>query len=95
MSDYVYDLPMSGELYEILNGTIAPNLTFTQCNLFECLEQIFMYLDGYPVLDNNNVLGIRYFNDNNGEVVDSKEIDSKRILNEKRFVNGLVSDYQK
>ena len=95
MSDYVYDLPMSGELYEILNGTIAPNLTFTQCNLFECLEQIFMYLDGYPVLDNNNVLGIRYFNDNNGEVVDSKEIDSKRTLNEKRFVNGFISDYQK
>jgi hypothetical protein len=95
MSDYVYDLPTSGELYEILNGTIAPNLTFTQCNLFECLEQIFMYLDGYPVLDNNNVLGIRYFNDNNGEVVDSKEIDSKRTLNEKRFVNGFISDYQK
>ena len=95
MSDYVYDLPTSGELYEILNKTIAPNLTFTQCNLFECLEQIFMYLDGYPILVNENTLGIRYFNDNNGEVVDSKEIDSKRILNEKRFVNGLVSDYQK
>lgn len=94
MSNYVYNLPQSGELYEILKNTIAPNLTFTQCNLFECLEQIFMYLDGYPVLTQDNQLDIRYFNDNNGVVVNSKESDMKMAMSESRFANGLITDFQ-
>lgn len=94
MSDYVYDLPISGELYDLLTNTIAPNLTFTQCNLFECLSQIFMYLDGYPVLDKNNVLGIRYFNDNNGEINELEPSDSKKTISEERYVNGLMTDFQ-
>ena len=92
--NYVYSLPASGDFYTILKNTIAPNLTFTQCNLFECLEQVFMYLDGYPVLTNSNVLDIRYFNDNNGVVVDSKESDMKMAMSENRFVNGFITDFQ-
>ena len=94
MSDYVYDLPISGELYDILTNTIAPNLTFTQCNLFECLSQIFMYLDGYPVLTKDNVLDIRYFNDNNGEINELEPSDSKKTISEERYVNGLMTDFQ-
>ncbi len=94
MSDYIYDLPESGEFYEILRNTIAPNLTFTQCNLFECLEQIFMYLDGYPILDENNVLNIRYFNDNNEKVDELAPSDTKKTINEERYVNGLLTDFQ-
>lgn len=94
MSEYIYNLPTEGEFYEILKKTIAPNLTFTQCNLFECLEQIFMYLDGYPVLTQDNQLDIRYFNDNNGSVVDSKESDMKMAMSESRFVNGFITDFQ-
>ena len=92
--NYVYSLPASGDFYTILKNTIAPNLTFTQCNLFECLEQVFMYLDGYPVLTNSNVLDIRYFNDNNGVVVNSKESDMKMAMSENRFVNGFITDFQ-
>ena len=92
--NYVYSLPASGDFYTILKNTIAPNLTFTQCNLFECLEQVFMYLDGYPVLTNNNTLDIRYFNDNNGVVVNSKESDMKMAMSENRFVNGFITDFQ-
>ncbi len=94
MSNYIYDLPTSGEFYEILNNTIAPNLTFTQCNLFECLEQIFMYLDGYPTLTKENVLDIRYFNDNNGTVIETKESDAKIAMSESRYVNGFITDFQ-
>ncbi len=94
MSDYVYGLPSSGELYEILTHTIAPNLTFTQCNLFECLTQIFMYLDGYPILDKNGVLGIRYFNDNNGTQIETGSSDFKKTISEERYVNGLITDFQ-
>ncbi len=94
MSEYIYNLPTEGEFYEILKNTIAPNLTFTQCNLFECLEQIFMYLDGYPVLTQDNQLDIRYFNDNNGNIVDSKESDMKMAMSESRFVNGFITDFQ-
>ena len=91
---YIYDLPTSGELYDILTNTIAPNLTFTQCNLFECLSQIFMYLDGYPVLTKDNVLDIRYFNDNNGEINELEPSDSKKTISEERYVNGLMTDFQ-
>ena len=94
MSEYIYNLPTEGEFYEILKNTIAPNLTFTQCNLFECLEQIFMYLDGYPVLTQDNQLDIRYFNDNNGNIVDSKESDMKMAMSESRFVSGFITDFQ-
>lgn len=94
MSDYIYDLPISGELYDLLTNTIAPNLTFTQCNLFECLSQIFMYLDGYPVLTKDNVLDIRYFNDNNGTRIENNPSDIKLAMSEERFVNGLITDFQ-
>ena len=94
MSEYIYNLPTEGEFYEILKNTIAPNLTFTQCNLFECLEQIFMYLDGYPVLTQDNQLDIRYFNDNNGNIVVSKESDMKMAMSESRFVSGFITDFQ-
>ncbi len=91
---YVYQLPSSGQFYSVLRNTIAPNLTFTQCNLYECLSQIFMYLDGYPVLTSNNYLDIRYFNDNNGTIVESGASDNKKTMSEERFVNGLITDFQ-
>ena len=94
MSDYIYDLPISGELYDILTNTIAPNLTFTQCNLYECLSQIFMYLDGYPVLTKDNVLDIRYFNDNNEKANELSPSDTKKVLSEDKYVNGFITDFQ-
>ena len=91
---YAYDLPTSGDFYDTLKNTIAPNLTFTQCNLFECLSQIYMYLDGYPILTKDNVLDIRYFNDNNGTQVKNNPSDIKTAMSEERFVNGLITDFQ-
>lgn len=90
-----YNLPTTGDFYTTLVNTIAPNLTFTQCTLFDCLEQIFMYLDGYPVLTKDKILDIRYFNDNNGNVVSLSPSDNKKALSEKRYVNGLITDFQK
>ena len=92
---YAYALPTSGDFYDTLKNTIAPNLTFTQCNLFECLSQIYMYLDGYPILTKDNVLDIRYFNDNNGVQVKNNPSDIKTAMSEERFVNGLITDFQK
>ena len=91
---YAYALPTSGDFYDTLKNTIAPNLTFTQCNLFECLSQIYMYLDGYPILTKDNVLDIRYFNDNNGIQVKNSPSDIKTAMSEERFVNGLITDFQ-
>ncbi len=94
---YPYNLLTSGDFYNIIKNTIAPNLTFTQCTLFDCLEQIFMYLDGYPVLVKgayDYYLDIRYFNDNNGKVISLSPSDNKKALSEKRFVNGFMTDYQ-
>lgn len=91
---YAYVLPTSGDFYDTLKNTIAPNLTFTQCNLFECLSQIYMYLDGYPILTKDNVLDIRYFNDNNGTQVKNSPSDIKTAMSEERFVNGLITDFQ-
>ena len=94
MSKYAYEMPTSGEFYNQLKNTIAPNLTFTQSNLFEAVSQVLMYLDGYPVLTKDGVLDIRYFNDNNGVVVEDNAVDEKRTLSEDKYVNGFLSDYQ-
>ena len=44
-----YAMPqLDPDLKAALEGTIAPNLTFTQSTLYESLAEVFRYLDGRP-----------------------------------------------
>ena len=71
-----YAMPqLDADLESALEGTIAPNLTFTQSTLYESLAEVFRYLDGRPctivthdesqgeVTAFHEYLGIKYFSD--------------------------------
>lgn len=93
---YKYELPTSGEFYNVLNSTVAPNFTFTQSDLYQALAQVYLFLDAVPKLDENNVLGIEYFNRNNNTLVyTDTPTNIKRTISEDRYINGLITDYQK
>lgn len=96
INDYKYELPTSGDFYNVLNATVAPNFTFTQSDLYQALAQVYLFLDAVPKLDNNNVLGIEYFNQNNNSLTyTDTATNTKRTISEDRYINGLITDYQK
>src|SRR5574344_184400 len=96
INPYKYELPTSGDFYNVLKNTIAPNFTFTQSNLYDAVAQVYLFLDAVPTLDNNGVLGIEYFNQNNNTLTyTDTPTDTKKTISEDRFINGLITDYQK
>ena len=90
-------LPQSGDLYDLLKNTIAPNFTFTQLTMYECVAEVFRVFDAIFTMDENGVLGIEYFNDLSGDYLTTKQ---KRFtgrtlaLGEDKYTNGLVAHYQ-
>lgn len=93
--DVLFSLPDSGDLYDLLTLTPAPNFTFTQCTLFECVAEVFRVFDAIFTLDANNVLGITYFNDINKSALDNPKFSNQNSsLSEDKYTNGLVSYYQ-
>ena len=92
-----FALPQSGDLYDLLKTTPAPNFTFTQLTLYECVAEVFRVFDAIFTLDNNGVLGIEYFNDiSKNKLPSSKAKFTGRTLSlsEDKYTNGLVSHYQ-
>lgn len=90
----IYELP-TGDLKEELENIIAPDFFFTQESIYDCLFDIFSYLDAVPRLDENNELTITYLNDYSEE----KEITNKFVgynskLSVDRYTNGLLTYYQ-
>ena len=91
-----FKLPESGDFYNTLKNTIAPNFSFTQSDLYSAIAQVYLYLDGVPTLDENGVLGIEYFNDNNRDTIYNRNPnDVVKTMTEDRYVNGLITDFQK
>lgn len=89
----LFSLPQSGELYDLLKRTIAPNFIFTQNTMYECVAEVFRLFDAIFTMDGNKVLGITYFNDR-GEDVSPKITGRVVALGEERRANGLISYYQ-
>lgn len=89
----LFSLPQSGELYDLLKRTIAPNFIFTQNTMYECVAEVFRLFDAIFTMDGNKVLGITYFNDR-GEEVSPKITGRVVALGEERRANGLISYYQ-
>ena len=88
-----FKIPRSGELYDLLSSTPAPNFTFTQCTLFEAVAEVFRVFDAIFTIDEEGYLGITYFNKRNAESF--KRMSGINLaLGEDRYVNGLVSYYQ-
>lgn len=89
----LFTLPESGELHDLLVGTIPPNFTFTAATMYECIADIFKLFDAIFTLDNNNVLGIEYLNEYGTENTD-KATSSKSTHAEDTYNRGIVNFYQ-
>ena len=90
----LFQLPQSGELYDLLKGTIAPNFVFTQATMYECVAEVFRLFDAIFTMDGDGTLGITYFNDENGDEVTPEMIGKVGAIAEERRANGLISYYQ-
>ena len=93
----LFSLPESGDLYNLLNNTIAPNFTFTQLTLYECVADVFRVFDAIFTMDENGVLGIEYFNDLDKEHFTNSNIKltgRNLSLGEDKYTDGLVAYYQ-
>ena len=90
----LFQLPQSGDLYDLLKNTIAPNFIFTQATMYECVAEVFRLFDAIFTMDGDGTLGITYFNDENGDEVTPTMIGKVSSIAEERRANGLISYYQ-
>lgn len=90
----LFTLPASGDLYNLLNSTIAPNFTFTQMTFYDCVAEVFKLFDAIFTLDENNVLGITYFNVINDTPITTDFSNKSLSIGEDNYNNGLVSYFQ-
>lgn len=82
------------ELYNLLKNTIAPNFTFTQLTMYECVAEVFRLFDAIFTMDEDGILGIEYFNDLSKENIIPRITGRNLSLGEDKYTNGLVSYYQ-
>lgn len=90
----LFSLPQSGELYNLLTNTVAPNFTFTQSTMYECVADVFRLFDAIFTMDGNGELGIEYFNDRNQRYDSLTLIGKNQAIAEDKYVNGIVTHYQ-
>ena len=65
--DPLFELPAyNTELGKLLESTPAPNFTFTQNTMYECIAEVFRLFDAIFTIGQNKRLGIEYFNERNG-----------------------------
>lgn len=97
----LFGLPTSGELYNLLKNTPAPNFTFTDLTMYECVAEVFRVFDAIFTFEWDqareiDVLGIEYFNDlESDELPENTKFTGRTLaLGEDKFTNGLVANYQ-
>lgn len=105
LSDSLFSLPQDNdnftdsqrELARLLNDTIAPNFTFTQLTMYECVADVFRLFDAIFTMDENGVLDIDYFNDLEPEPLTNETLKlTGRTLSigEDKYTNALIAYYQ-
>ena len=88
-------MPGSGELHQLLTTTIAPNFTFTQSTMYECVADVFRLFDAIFRIGTNDVIEIEYFNDLSKEEIAQATFSGRNTsISEDKYANGLVSYYQ-
>lgn len=93
-NEFLFELPTSGELYELLISTIPPSMTFTQSTIFEAVNEIFKLFDAIFTIDENNVLGIEYFNDIDKQEHNKNFVGKQQTISSNNYNNGLITYYQ-
>lgn len=84
----------NSELYSLLKNTSTPNLVFTQSTMFGALSEIFKLFDATFVIDKDNYLNIRYYNEQAKTTLVDKVGRSSNQTDDK-FGNNLIAYYQK
>ena len=93
---FLFNLDPNRDLEKMLIATPAPNFTFTQMTMYECVAEVFRLFDAIFTMDENGYLGIEYFNERNGRnITDSlKKVGQNSTSSEDKYTNGLVAYYQ-
>lgn len=91
----LFELPESGELYDLLKTTYPPDtLSFTQATWYEVLQEIFRFYDAGFWFDENKVLQIEYYNNPKKDVSSTKLTGRNLSFADKNYNNGKVAYYQ-
>lgn len=94
----IYTMPSKeSEQGQLLDSIIAPDFSFTQKDIYSCVNDVFAYIDAIATLDKDNVLGFEYFNDlskNTVQNVDFNKSDIQVIHNDEYYVNKIQTQYQ-
>lgn len=91
-----YYLPTSGDFHDMLENTQAPSFPFAQgTTLFDAVSAVYKSFDAAPTLDENNVLGVDYFNNAPTAYLDSADfVGTQSSLSDKDRVNSIQVVYQ-
>lgn len=83
------------ELYDLLKNTSSPNFVFTQSTMYDALAEIFKLFDAIFYIDEENYLGIEYYNEQNQiQLNENKIVGINSSLSSERYNNKIVSFYQ-
>ena len=91
--EQLFYLPQSGDLYNLLNETPAPNFVFTELSLYECVAEVFRLFDAIFTLSGENILGIEFFNAR-GANITPKLAGMNSTLGDERYANSLLTYFQ-
>lgn len=95
----LFNLPTSGDDYEVLTTTASPEFTFTNLTVFEAVSQVLETIDALPRFDTNDdgtlTLGLDYFAET-GKLVPLATKFTSYISNatEQKRDNGIVTNFQ-
>lgn len=90
----LFNLPISGETYNLLKNTVSPEITWTQNTLYECVADVFRLFDAIFTMDSNNTLQIEYYNDISKPKITPQLVGKTVSLSEDKYFNGFVSYFQ-
>lgn len=93
--DLLFNLPQSGDLYDLLTNTYPPDtLSFTQATFYDALTEIFRFYDAGFKFDENKTLQIEYYNNPQEERNDVAFSGKSMSFSERNLSNGRVAYYQ-
>lgn len=99
----LFKLPTSGADYDILTSVESPEFTFTNQTVFEAVSQVLSTIDALPRFDTTKnddgsaaeTLALDYLNARGKEIASNFVSGYTTSLAESKYVNGMVSNYQK
>jgi hypothetical protein len=86
-------LPISGEFFDFIDSTPAPDFQFTQgTSLYDALAEVYRAFDAVPTLE-SGVLGVEYMNERSIELQTGAVLQASSVSDEGR-TSALICSYQ-